>query len=157
MKAQEALTEFEAMIEASGKSLQELSAKEAVKLMTDFYLTIRAEDCSVDEDRDMLLFQWGAYDWGEGKYFEYDITRQFMFEVMCKEDGEEWEDEDVWQLSLTLKFQAAGKPKELEGDRWCAGPEDVTAFVEFVDAHEATRHVSDEKPILVELNFESTE
>ena len=26
----------------------------------------------------MLLYQWGTYDWGEGKYFQIDITRQFI-------------------------------------------------------------------------------
>lgn len=50
---------------------------------------------SDDEDGDMLLFQYGTYDWGNGKFFEFNITRQF---IKVNED-------EPYQLSMTLFFE----------------------------------------------------
>jgi hypothetical protein len=48
-----------------------------------------------DADGDMLLFQYGTYDWGNGKFFEFNVTRQF---IKANED-------EPYQLSMTLFFE----------------------------------------------------
>jgi hypothetical protein len=45
-------------------------------------------------DHDVLLFQYGTYDWGEGNFFEFDITRQFA------KPGED----EPYQLHMVLRF-----------------------------------------------------
>ena len=52
---------------------------------------------------DMLLFQCGTYDWNKkGKFFEFDITRQFILP----------EEDEPYQLALTLSFE----PIDCEAD-----------------------------------------
>ena len=91
----------------------------------------------------MLLFQWGSHDWGKGRHFELDITRQFI-----TDDGE---DEDIWQLSLTFVYP----PNAIaSGNRWCPKPADLDAFAKFVMGHEAFSASLNATPIRVELDFE---
>jgi hypothetical protein len=98
---------------------------EAVRAMLDFYRDIRAEDCALERDGDMLLFQWGSYDWGSGRHFEFDITRQLI--------AGRSEDEDIWQLHLTFEFAPSEELTALgAGNRWCRRPDDVPAFESFV-------------------------
>jgi len=47
---------------------------------------------------DQCLFQWGVHDWGDGRHFECDFTRQF---VLTDADGDY---EHIEQLSLTFLF-----------------------------------------------------
>ena len=47
--------------------IERLAAAEALELMAAFYRDVRAEDCDLDADGDMLLFQWGVYDWGTAR------------------------------------------------------------------------------------------
>ena len=112
---------------------------DAVRAMLDFYRDVRASDCAIDSDGDMLLFQWGTYDWGEGRNFELDITRQFI--------GAAAEDEDVWQLHLTFRFASSEDLTALgSGNRWCNHPRDLTAFESHVvvsPAFDAVSHRTD--------------
>lgn len=153
MNAKDALTEFNAFIETKGESIGQLSPSEATKLMIDFYSTVRADNCEIEADGDMLLFQWGIYDWGSGKKFEYNITRQFIFPAKSEDDDEECEEDTIWQLSLTLKFQPLDKFEGLKGNQWCASPDEVPEFGKFIESHESTKLATEERPIVVELKF----
>src|SRR5262245_18431850 len=66
--------------------------------MCDWYRTNRVDDVSLDSDGDMLLFDWGTYSWNNDR-FSYDFTRQLIV------DGDS-DDDELWQLSLTLLFDA---------------------------------------------------
>src|SRR5260370_27897402 len=100
MKVASAKKRFQQLIKAKALQLSSLSPAEGITLMLALYQDERADGCEIDEDGDMLLYQWGCYDWGQGETFEFNITRQFM-------DGA-GEEEDIRQLSLTFKF----KPSE---------------------------------------------
>ena len=93
MKASEALSHFQNFVRRRGATIDNLGHDEAVQLMLDFYREVRADDCDLDAGGDMLLFQWGTYDWGSGEAFEYDITRQLIREPYYDE---------ILQLSLTF-------------------------------------------------------
>lgn len=155
MKAQDALAQFKASAEAKGKEIACLSPREAIDLMVDFYSAIRAEDCDLDADGDMLLLQWGVYDWGEGEMFEYNITRQFIFPMVFEEDGEKWEEDSMWQLSLTCKSPPSEAMRNLDSnDKWCSSPDEVSEFLKFIGECAATRLSEDAKVTSVELTFE---
>ena len=116
--------------------------------MVEFYIERRADDANIDEDGDMLLFQWGTYDWGDGPSFEYDVTRQFTIQ------GEDDEDE-IWQLSLTLHYpESEVASRAGAGDRWCCSPDEVDGFVLFVEHAPATAFARERLPERVELHFE---
>ena len=121
--------------------------------MLDLYSTARADNCDLEADGDSLLFQWGTYDWGNGKNFEYNITRQFIFPTKFKDEEEEWEEDTIWQLSLTLKFQPLDKFEGLKGNQWCDSPDDVSGFRKFIESHESTKLASEEQPTVVELEY----
>src|SRR5262245_31541706 len=71
--------------------------------------------------------QWGTYDWGEGESFEFDITRQLILGA--------GEDENIFQLSLTFKFQPTVKLRQLgDGNRWCRSLEEVEEFRSFINS-----------------------
>lgn len=63
-----------------------------LRALIDFYANVRADGCDPEADEDMLLFQWGTYDWGEGERFEIDLVRQVMV------------NEAIWQLHLTYPY-----------------------------------------------------
>src|SRR3954467_3458142 len=78
MTPENAKKEFEKRIKQSGTAMNSLLPAQAIPLMIEFYKDVRAANCELDEDGDMLLCQWGSHDWGQGRSFEFDITRQFI-------------------------------------------------------------------------------
>lgn len=105
--------------------LQTLDVSRALDELLSFYAEKRAENCDLQSDGDMLLFQWGVHDWENGVYFELNFTRQFI------ESGAE--DEDIWQLALTFRYALDDELRALPmGNRWCADLSAITDFKAFV-------------------------
>lgn len=154
MKARDALERFKEFARHAGKSLASLSPTEAIDLMVAFYTKVRADECDIDADGDMLLFQWGTYKWGTEEYFEYNITRQLLFPSSALEN----DDECIWQLSPTLKFKPILELKGLSaGNKWCENPGKVVDFVHFITLCEVSQRIKIYSPEAVELTFESVE
>ena len=65
MKAKKAKQEFERLIQRSGMCVGSLAPARGLEMMLAFYMTARFDDVDLAADGDMLLYQWGAYDWGE--------------------------------------------------------------------------------------------
>jgi hypothetical protein len=147
MKPRTAKKRFLEILREKGHRLSSLTPTEGIALMLDFYRAERAEGGELDEDGDMLLYQWGCCDWGEGEFFELDITRQFI-------DGA-GEDEDIRQLHLTFKFEPTESLRKVkDGNRWCHSPKDLAAFQSFIDSSKALKAVADAKPVAVSLELE---
>ena len=109
-----------------GVNLDEVDGETLARTMVDWYRAERADDVDVDADGDMLLFQWGRYDWGEGEWFEFDVTRQFI--VVDLED-----DDAFFQLSWKLLFQPSALSAQVgEGNRWCMHPDEADEFLSFI-------------------------
>ena len=155
MKALQAIEEFQDFVHQSGKSPEHLSSEDAVKLMADFYSGIRAEDCNLEEDGDMLLFQWGTYDWGQDELFEYDITRQFILPETFQDGDERWTEDCIWQLSLTLKYEPTSELKQVKpGNRWCGKPSEVSDFMHYIECCQDTETVRTSIIAAKKLTFE---
>ena len=115
--------------------------------MLSFFQDERADGCEINEDGDMLLYQWGCYVWGNGESFELNITRQFMVAA--------GEDEDIRQLSLTFKLKPAESLRKLaDGNRWCRSPDEITEFRSFIESSGAFKAVSKAKPVEVTLELQ---
>lgn len=147
MKPKHAKKELEKRIKQSGTSLAGLTPAQGIRLMLDFYRDVRAEGCDLEGDGDMLLFQWGAYDFGEGRSFQFDITRQFMLEDCEGDDG-------MTQLSLTFHFAPfAGLEAIKTGNQWCSTPEGLREFETFITSGNAYGLVAAANPTKVTLNY----
>ena len=131
-------------VDSANRDLGTLDVVEGIELMLSFYEEERVEGCEVSEDGDMLLYQWGTYDWGEGKTFDFDITRQLI--------GPGGEDEDIFQLSLTFRFAPTTESRAIEsGNRWCSRPGEAESFREFIHKSAAFQAVIDQVPQTVTL------
>jgi hypothetical protein len=146
MLAKDALVEFRRLLTTRRVDLSGVSPRQAVEAMLAFFREAEASDCDTDADGDMLLFQWGTYDWGRGRYFEFDITRQLIPRGR--------DDDDIWQLSFTLKFPPTSDLAALgASDRWCHSRDELDAFTAFVTGSPAFRAVAD-VPGQAELDYE---
>lgn len=95
---------------------------ELIKTAIELYSLERIDDATLISE-DMLLFQWGVFDWGEGEYFEFDITRQISFS----------DSDELRQLSCTLYFSPSTILREIrDGKKWCSSIEELNSFSEFV-------------------------
>jgi hypothetical protein len=146
---------------AADQDAGDLHAESAIALMIAFYRVVRAEGCNIDQDGDMLLFQWGIYDHSGSKAFTYDITRQFMVPLPPLSDPEMHEDPDVhldpemYQLSLTLYFVPTESMRACgSGDRWCPTPNELPAFESFIRGCPATAAIRSLQPTHVSLTFD---
>lgn len=147
MRVKKARQEFERYLKARGTDLRALSPAASLEAMLAFYRDVRAEGCDLEQNGDMLLYQWGTYDWGKGTHFEFDITRQLILEP--------GEDENIWQLSLTFRFTPDDDLRALDsGNKWCSSPAEAEAFAAFVRAHAAYAAVGTRAGADVELRHE---
>jgi hypothetical protein len=80
MRLRDAKREFEKLLREQSPPWHLRGPRDMVSAMIIFYRDLRAEDCRFESDGDMLLFQFGTYDWGNGPRFEFDVTRQLIAE-----------------------------------------------------------------------------
>ncbi len=149
MNADQAKQTLETYIKDAALSLKKISIEQAVTLMLDFYRYQRVEDCSIENSGDMMLFQWGTYNWGDGLFSDFDLTRQFII-------GDEGEDEDIWQLSLTFEFLPTDDLTNLgSGNRWCDNPSltSVDIFEAFIRDSEVYKTTMPLKPKDIKLDY----
>ena len=146
MKPRAAKKHFLQMLKPKAKRLSLLTPANGIALMIDFYVAERAEGCDLQLDGDMLLYQWGCYDWGDGEFFDFNITRQFISEA--------GDDDDIRQLRLTFKYEpTTDMRKAKDGNHWCKLPKDAAAFRKFVDSSQAMKAIAEAEPISVSLEF----
>ena len=146
MKSRATKKRFLKRLEEAGQTLAALAVVDGIASMLNFYAEERTEGCDLEEDGDMLLYQWGCQDWGEGEFFEVNITRQLM-------DGA-LEDEDIRQLSLTFRFKPDSKLRKLvNGNKWCTSPDEVAAFRTFIHSSQALKAVAKMKPAAITLDL----
>ncbi|MCL1971600.1 MAG: hypothetical protein FWG57_01250 [Endomicrobia bacterium] len=119
-----------------------LSADELIDVSIELFDNTKVEEVDSEYvDTDMLLFQYGTYDWGSGENFEFNITRQFIFA-----DADE-----PFQLSLTLFFDAV----EIESyDCWSMNFETIEDFVNDIKSSQGYKLAKELKCKSFEIRFE---
>lgn len=115
------------------KLLPSLTADKIIELSTNLFRDIKAKGVSLDDDdeADMLLFQYGTYNWGDelGEHFSFDITRQFTKTNF-----------DMFQLSLTLIFA----PSTIESDNsWSSDFNNLEEWTNHIKSTEGYQHVKE--------------
>jgi len=138
--------EFSRFVGEHGHEVASLRPNEAVDVMLDFYRSVRSPE--VEPERgDALLYQWGAFDWGKGEYFEFDLTRQLI-----RRGGSD--DSDINQLNLTLRFVPSPELKAIpKSNQWCWSLGEVANFESFIRRSAALKAVSSLAPSSVSVQF----
>ena len=146
MKPQNAEKEFRAFLLRRGTSLERLNALVGLDAMVAFYREVRGQGLRFEHDEDMLLFQWGCYERNNGVAFDFDITRQLIFD--------EPEEGSIWQLSLSFHFDPIDDLRALgNSNRWCESLDALPSFERFVTDHPAVVLVADRAPRSRHLHF----
>lgn len=147
MKTANALSTFHGYLRSQGLDIGTLTAPAAINAMLGFYADLRAVDTDLDADGDMLLFQCGTHSFSEhSPSFQYDITRQLIIRP-----GDD--DEDVWQLSLTLHYPPGPDNTQLRASRWNPRPSSLPEFAAFIDTHPATAYATKHRPDRIDLDW----
>lgn len=121
MKTKESLATLRALLRERGYNEARFSAADLLDVAVLFYTQHRAVDCDIENDGDMLLYQWGVYQFDGLKLFKFDITRQFI--------GAGGEDDELYQLSMALKFPVNEAVQSISaGNVWCDSPDRVSDF-----------------------------
>jgi hypothetical protein len=150
MAPADAQAQFENRLRSQGLELSRLTPDAGFFEAFAFYRDVRPKGCAADGvDGDMLLYQWGTYDWGKGKYFNLDLTRQFILK------GTE-DDEGIFQLHLIFLYAPVpGLESLMDGNRWCRSPAELHGFETFVRTSGAYRTALLHSPVKVHLLYEA--
>ncbi len=115
-----------------------------------FYENVTADGIQSEPDADMLLYQWGTYDWlGAGETFQINLTRQFVASFAD-------EDETMSQLLLTFHYPTTDATITLNsGERWLGnGRRGLAEWSEYVRAGVVFKEFAVVVPDNVELRWE---
>ncbi|MFZ6727497.1 hypothetical protein ACO0K2_18560 [Undibacterium sp. MH2W] len=119
-------------------------------LAIENYVAYRIDFTNELSGGDRLLFQWGTCDWGKGKFFEIDLTRQVMFDIQEPDD----QSDSMQQLRVTFTYSCNEETENLgEGNRWCASPSTIGEFRDFLNATGATLWGNDHTPQDLKVNL----
>ena len=132
------------LLAASG-SLEQMPVGTFLAGAIAFYRDEPVTGIATDDGADMLLFQYGSYDWGDGTAFEIDVTRQFAHD----HDG------TLSQLQATAYFAPDPALAALGAyDTWCERRADADAFARAVLASPGIAAVRTRSPLRRVIRWE---
>lgn len=137
---------FENALAASGLTVAELDAQQALAQMLSFYRDVRAEGCDIAEEEDTLIWRWKVGSQTESPVLLVEIIRSFIEPGTEDEDG-------MSQLCLSLQFELTDTLRALGkgGSLWCGSPQESEAFERSVLDSHACQALASLKPTAVEL------
>ena|SRR5437868_5433255 len=123
MRPNESQAGFEHFIRARHGEIQSVSLLDSVDCFLRFYVEVHASQVANEtENGDMLLFQYGSYDFGKGLDFHFDLTRQFI-SVEVKDD------DAISQLHLTFLFASSDEFRAAGAHHvWCPQRDQLPEF-----------------------------
>ncbi|MGH1364542.1 MAG: hypothetical protein ACRBF0_13360 [Calditrichia bacterium] len=121
---------------------------DAIKQFLKFFEEFKIKEELEHEEEDMMLFQYGIYDWqnGKGKEFSFGLTRQF-----------EIPDEDEFlQLSLTL-FYNCDQTGEVESfNSWSVDSGNLNDWEQLIKNSEGYLKSKNRTPNRIEIGLVET-
>jgi hypothetical protein len=139
---------------------EELSQSELVEagdvaalfaLAIERYTNDRLDAVDIEQDGDMLLFQWGTYGKGPEKRFTVDLTRQVTLDLSDPDDAAD----SMRQLHVAAVYLCSPETEQLgSGEKWCATPRDTQEFASSVKGSPAYLWAASNSPASLEVNLE---
>ncbi len=119
----------------------------SVEAMTRFYRDHRIVKDLHSPDDDMLLFQYGTYDWdGKGAAFDLDLTRQVPNP----------EEEEFFQLRLTLRYRPGDIGDLKSFNLWSINSPSLTEWVSSIKQSEGYVRASNAIPFEYNVTWTQT-
>lgn len=147
MTPEASLEAFKVFAASRGTDLRNGALSNVMDTVLQFYTDCRATDL-VSEDGDMLLFQYGCYDFGEGEWFEFDITRQFISALAEDDDA-------LSQLHVTFRFAPDDELRMLKPfNQWCHSIQELKGFREAIFSGPAFALVHSRQPAGIDVLWE---
>lgn len=114
------IEKIKALTEAAIAS-KEQNISELFSYFIRLYISERIAQTNIDEDGDMLLYQWGTY----RGFFEVDLTRQIMLNLADPDEAAD----SIVQLSVTFRFNLTADTMSISnGNCWCNTLSEVEEF-----------------------------
>ena len=140
MKPSQSAVAMRSFLTSRGLSVANLSAPQLIENTLAFYRSVRASGLANSPDADMLLFQWGVFDWGKGASFELDLTRQFISAGGSGDDA-------ISQLRCTAHFVPSPELRAIPvSNRWCGSVTNIEPYSHFIYDSAAFRAVASATP-----------
>ena len=99
------------------------SLLETFAWIAEQYRNVRLPGTDLNADGDMLLYQWGVMDWGDGLFAIIDLTRQIQV-AAASPTG----DPSVWQIGCRFRYPPPLLNGIKNGSCWCPHPRQLTDF-----------------------------
>lgn len=121
---------FRSFMRRKGLEFEDAPVRDVLLAVVQFYAEQRFAGLADDPDTDMLLFEYGCYDWGVGEAFQLALTRQFY----------SLGDNPISQLTVVFFYRPDHALRTLDAHHlWCAHPRELEAFRAEVFDSAATR------------------
>lgn len=126
---------------------KDITLESLMDLVLAYFQEVQFESADIENDGDMMLFEYGTYDWGQGKFFQIGLTRQL---IEMHEDDEEQEDH-MYQLRVTLFYN----PTEFEtvGDfnKWSSTCSSLNDFKDVIINSAGYQAALNRNPVRLEI------
>jgi hypothetical protein len=116
--------------------------------ITRHYRTHRLPGTDLAADGDMLLYQWGVYDWGDGLLATIDLTRQILVA-----SDQPTEDPAIWQVHCCFRFPPPLLNQVKNGNFWCLHPREADGFSARMERSQAWSRLSSAAPVTSSLRL----
>ncbi len=146
MKPEQSKEKLIELMKDKGFEIEKINLEKGFSLISDFYENTRSENCGIDQDGDMLLFQWRFLP-NESKY-EIDIVRQFTLSDLDADDR-------MSQLHFIFNFPISENISSIpDGDIWCHSLEEISEFNKDVNNNKVYEILKSISPISAQINYE---
>lgn len=116
------LESFTNYLQEKGLSESSLSLDLFPQIFIEYFQEIKFEEVEEENDGDMILFQYGIYNWGKGRVFELNFTRQFC------EVFPEVEAHQIFQLGVTFYYNSESFTELTSLTKWSNEFESMREF-----------------------------
>jgi len=139
--------EFADFATRRGFALETATPAQGFDAMIAFFQEVGPASQIVEGEGDMLLYQWGVHDWGEGPSFQFNITRQFI-------EIEEDEEQVMSPLGITFHFPPSDEAKAFGvQNQWCESIDGVAELIDFISQSAPYAALKDSRADRVEVSW----
>ena len=147
LKLKDIEKEYKDAVKKLSDSGEVLNTDKHIELAVQLFNDLKAIGINSDEDKeaDMLLFQYGVYNWGgeKGEHFSFDITRQFI----------KPNDDEPYQLRFTLIFDPEDFRDSDKYNCWSADFDSLDKWIEHIKSTKGYGLAKDKTIRLCEINY----
>jgi hypothetical protein len=124
-----------------------ITPETALTSILDFYENYKTDNGSTTSDDDMLLFQYGTYDWGgKGGKFEFNLTRQIA----------DPSNDEYYQVKLTLYYRMQDIGEIESFNMWSIDSPSINNWKETIVDTEGFKRASKAKPFDYKIELTKT-